>query len=113
MSISHDHVEDGWNTYRRLVVDTLQRLDERTDDLYHAYVAISSQMMRAEQSISNLETSAATNAEKISAIDNSVKKIQAERIAEKTRSKTLLYLGGGLWTLITIGVTALIRIAFG
>lgn len=113
MSTSTEHVEDGWNTYRRLVVDTLQRLDERTTELYDAYVAISTQMIRAEQTISGLEAKSLLNAEKLSALDSQIKTIQTERVAEKSRGKVLLYIGGAVWTLITIGLTAAIRVTFG
>lgn len=101
MPINQSTEMDDWSVYRRLVVDTLQRLDERTAELHQHQSTDSNRILLIERRMPDLDDveNSITNINK--AIDN----IVSERSTEKTIRKILLVVGGGAWTIFTILLT--------
>lgn len=108
MSNTNASIED-WNVYRKLVVDTLRRLDERTTELHNNFNEARSDIVLIKNRIADMDAIESD----ISTIRKDISSINTERNTEKTLRKVFLIIGGGVWTVVTIGLSAAIRIVWG
>ena len=108
MSNTNTSIED-WNVYRKLVVDTLRRLDERTTELHNNFTEARSDIVLLKNRIAVMDTIE----DNLANIRADIGKINTERNTEKTLRKVFLIIGGGVWTVITIALSAAIRIVWG
>lgn len=93
---------DDWSVYRRLVVDTLKRLDERTAELHNQQTIDGNKILLIDNRLKDLD-----QVEKdIEALNTKVSNINTERSTEKSVRKVFLIMGAGLWSLVTIAISA-------
>lgn len=93
---------DDWSVYRRLVVDTLKRLDERTAELHQQQTLDGNKILLIDNRLKDLD-----QVEKdIEALNTKVNNINTERSTEKSVRKIFLSLGAALWSVVTIVISA-------
>lgn len=100
---------DDWSVYRRLVVDTLKRLDERTAELHNRQTQDGNRILQIEGRLADLK-----NVEdKLDKHSAELTNIKSERSTEKTIRRLLLVIGGGAWTIITVGISVWLKTVLG
>jgi len=105
MSTTQSSELDDWTVYRRLVVDTLKRLDERTAELHLRQSLDGNRILLIESRLADL---LAVEAQLISH-SKSLSDITSERSTEKTIRRLMLIIGGGFWTIVTIALSVWVK----
>lgn len=93
---------DDWSVYRRLVVDTLKRLDERTAALHTQQQIDGNKISLIENRLKDLEEVERN----IKSLSSKIHDINNERSTEKSVRKIFLSLGAALWSVVTILISA-------
>lgn len=109
-----NNIED-WNVYRKLVVDSLKRLDEKTLELHQRLDQQSLKQHTLEtkaSEIDKLHERTDELADRIYTVSQSVASINSERTTEKVVRRILFVVGGGIWSILLIGASAWINHIF-
>ncbi len=93
---------DDWSVYRRLVVDTLKRLDERTAALHTQQQIDGNKILLIDNRLKDLEVLERA----VEALSAKIHAINNERVTEKSVRKIFLSLGAALWSVVTILISA-------
>ena len=105
---------EEWIAYRKLVIDTLSKLDERSIELYGKMADLTARVNALENSggsskeIEYIEASVETLDSRVTAVETNVSSLNTTRAIGAARNDAILWIGGIIWTTITVGLALLI-----
>lgn len=91
---------EDWNSYRKLVVDTLRRLDERTLEIYDKMADLSSRVTILEQIDNDKELKRLDD--RITDLDDNYSDFKTEISDKVSTVKGVIWTLGISWTAITV-----------
>ena len=91
---------EDWSSYRKLVVDTLRRLDERTIEIYDKMTDLSQRVTILEQNDNDKEIERLED--RLTKLDDEYKDFKSEVSDKMSTTKGVLWAFGVGWTAITV-----------